>query len=82
MRKVKFNKWIPFEYIQLEGGSKTSVKGTGCWETHFPNEGVFHKWGNAYEEFESGAGNYSIAIVEMPDGKIESVLPSNLIFVD
>lgn len=81
MRKVKFNKWIPYEYTAMEGGSKTSVKGTGCWQTEFENEGLFHKWGNAYEEFESGAGNYSIAIVEMADGTIQSVLPSNLKFV-
>lgn len=32
--------------------------------------GVFHQWGSDYEEFESGAGNYSVAIVELPDGKV------------
>jgi len=30
--------------------------------------GVFHQWGCAYEEFEEGAGNYSTAIIETPDG--------------
>lgn len=32
-------------------------------------EGLFHQWGNAYEEFEDGPGNYTVAIVELPDGK-------------
>lgn len=32
--------------------------------------GIFHQWGSNYEEFESGAGNYSVAIVELPDGKV------------
>ena len=29
--------------------------------------GKFHQWGSNYEEFENGAGNYSVAIVELPD---------------
>ena len=33
-------------------------------------EGTFHEFGVAYEEFENGAGNYSIAIVELPNGEI------------
>ena len=36
--------------------------------------GVFHQWGSNYEEFENGAGNYSVAIVELPDGKV--VMPN------
>lgn len=32
--------------------------------------GVFHQWGSNYEEFENGAGNYSVAIVELQDGKV------------
>lgn len=32
--------------------------------------GVFHQWGSSYEEYENGAGNYSVAIVELPDGKV------------
>lgn len=46
------------------------------------NEGLFHQWGCSYEEFESGAGNFTVAIVELTDGTIEQVLPSNLKFVD
>lgn len=32
--------------------------------------GYFHQWGNNYEEFETGPGNFSTAIVELPDGEI------------
>ena len=32
--------------------------------------GKFHKWGCCYEEFETGAGNYSTAIIELADGTI------------
>lgn len=32
--------------------------------------GIFHAWGVDYEEFEAGPGNYSTAIVEMPDGSV------------
>lgn len=33
-------------------------------------EGIFHTWGVDFEEFESGPGNFSTAIVEMPEGTI------------
>lgn len=45
----------------------------GHFEKGFSKEGVFHAWGVAYEEFENGPGNYSVAIVEFPDGTVEGV---------
>ena len=79
MKKVKFNKWIPYEYIQLEGGgAKQAVKGTGCWQTDFPNEGFFHQWGNTYEEFESGPGNYTVGLVELEDGTLLPISRRNI----
>ena len=45
-------------------------------------EGVFHQWGYAYEEFESGPGNYTVAIVEDNEGRIHEILPSKIIFID
>lgn len=44
--------------------------------------GYFNSWGIDYEEFETCTGNYSIAIVELPDGKIVKVNPSDLQFLD
>lgn len=44
--------------------------------------GYFHEWGMNYEEFESGAGNYSIAIVELPDGRIVMPVADDIVFID
>ena len=83
MRKVKFKKWIPVERESMPEceACTQQVKGTGCFEKGFSNEGLFHQWVVAYEEFETGAGNYTIAIVETPSGDIVEVIPSNIIFI-
>lgn len=81
LRKVIFNKWIPRVDEKTELGTKAK-EGTNCWEKDFPNAGLFHQFGCSYEEFESGAGNFTVAIVELTDGTIEEVLPINLKFVD
>ena len=44
--------------------------------------GEFHCWGNAYEEFHEGPGNYTIAIVELPGGRIVTALPKDVKFVE
>lgn len=45
-------------------------------------EAVFHQWGAEYEEFESGPGNYTVAIVELPDGTIQTHMPNCIRFLD
>lgn len=82
LRKVFFKKWIPHEYLSVESGIKQLVPGTGCFEKDFENEGLFHQWASSYEEFESGPGNFTVAIVETYDGFIHEVLPTNLLFID
>lgn len=42
----------------------------------------FHAWGCAYEEFDSGQGNYSTAIVERGDGTVESVPADMVKFIE
>lgn len=44
--------------------------------------GYFHQWGCNYEEFETGAGNYSVAIVELPNGEIIMPSPDDIQFLD
>lgn len=44
--------------------------------------GYFHQWGCTFEEFESGTGNYSIAIVELPSGEIVTPFPTDIEFID
>ena len=42
-------------------------------EKELIGRGVFHRFGVDFEEFELGAGTYSTAIVEMPDGSVQNV---------
>lgn len=44
--------------------------------------GYFHRWGCNYEEFETGAGNYSTAIVELPSGEIVMPVADDIQFLD
>ena len=81
MRKVKFNKWIPRVERKTELGTKTK-EGTYCWEKEFPNDGVFHQWANTYEESSEGFGNYTVALIELTDGTIIEILPSNIKFIN
>jgi len=55
-------------------------KGASFFEKVCIGNGLFLQFGVDYEEFESGAGNYSTAIVEMPDGSIKNVPVENIIF--
>ncbi len=81
MRKVMFKQWIPAIHNKEAVGS-TLQAGTNCWEAEFKNAGIFHQWGASYEEFESGAGNFTVALVELPNGEMKEVLPSNIKFMD
>ncbi len=51
------------------------------YERVLEGEGAFHQWGVAYEEFETGAGNYTTAIVELSDGKIVTPEASMIEFI-
>ena len=45
--------------------------------------GYFHQWGFSYEDCgENGMVNYSIAIVELPNGKIVIPMPEDIQFID
>lgn len=44
--------------------------------------GYFHKWGVDSEELDVGALNYTIGIVELPSGKVVTVMPENIKFID
>lgn len=45
-------------------------------------EARFHQWGSEYEEFESGPGNYTVAVVEFADGSVGTVMPEHIRFLD
>ena len=44
--------------------------------------GYFHKWGIDSEELDVGAINYTMGIVELPSGKVVTVMPENIMFID
>lgn len=54
----------------------------GKWSREEFELGYFHQWGVNYEEFESGPGNYTVAIVELPDGRIVMPAADDIIFLD
>lgn len=43
--------------------------------------GYFHQWGSDYEEFETGPGNFTTAIIELPDGKVVIARASDIQFL-
>lgn len=45
------------------------------------NFGYFHTWGIEFEQIGIEVANYSIALVELEDGRIVKVLPENLLFI-
>jgi hypothetical protein len=79
-RNVVFRKRIPMQYeTKPENGYSTPIPGTGCY-SEWIYAGVFHEWGVSYEEYDNGPGNFTVGLVEMPDGTIEEVVPSNIKF--
>lgn len=61
---------------------KLSIFKNGQLENEQFELGFFHEWGTNYREFEAGAGNYSVAIVELPDGRIITPLPGDIQFLE
>ena len=60
------------------------VEGSSYKKTYVPEpqgEALFHQFGVAYEELDGGPGNYTTAIVEWPDGRVESVRAEHVRFV-
>ena len=49
---------------------------------YIKTEGDFHQWASAYTEFSSGPGNYTVALVELPGGRIVESLPTDIHFLE
>ena len=43
--------------------------------------GYFHQWGVNYEELRDGVGSYTVAIVELPDGRVIMPVADEIIFL-
>lgn len=55
--------------------------GRSVWVLEEQGEALFHQFGVDYEEFESGAGNFSTAIIELPDGSIKNIRAEQIRFI-
>jgi hypothetical protein len=66
MRRVRVFKWE-----RVETGLKRV----------FAYEATFHTFGVEYEEFETGPGNYSTAIIEKDDGTVKNVPVEMITFI-
>lgn len=73
MRKVELKRkvWAP-----------PSEGARGHWAESEPVIATFHQFGAAYEEFETGPGNYTVAIVELPDGTVENANLQDIRFIE
>lgn len=52
------------------------------WKRTFKGEAIFHEFGVDYEEFEEGPGNFSTAIIELPDGTVKNIPAIDIQFTD
>lgn len=82
MRKVLIKKWIPAEYNKEIGKFGQKINGTGCWSSNFEIEGLFHQWGNSFEELSDTTVQITVAIVELSNGTIQEVATYNMKFVE
>ena len=48
-----------------------------------PVEGLFHQWANQYEDCgDAGIANYTVALIELDDGRIVEAIPDTVVFLD
>jgi hypothetical protein len=84
-RRVKYYKkeWVPSTY---HDGTTSKIKVMGHYENKLAGEAFFHCWGCGYDELDNGndgscAGNYTVAILELDDGKVIDVVPDCVQFL-
>lgn len=52
------------------------------WKIADIGEATFRQFGLEFEELQGGVGNYSVAIVEWTDGRVEMVRADRIRFLD
>lgn len=76
MRRVMVSKRVHHPYARA---TETTPAEMPWVELVAAGEALFHQFGVTFEEFESGPGNISTAIVEWPDGRVEEICPLDLL---
>lgn len=79
---MSYRKVIVSKHVQREIPGDAQRGPRLGWVLEPAGEALFHQFGVNYEEFESGAGNFTTAVVEWPDGKIENVPVERIQFVE
>lgn len=81
MRHAIVQVYIPQEY-NTEPNLPRLKEGTGKFSEKW-EYAIFHQFGQEFEEFESGPGNSTIALLELPStGRIYNSIPSKVRFID
>lgn len=55
------------------------------WENRepVPVEGLFHGWAQQFEDCgDAGIGNYTVALIELADGRIVEAAPDTVVFTE
>jgi len=71
MRKVKY-----YEYVDKV------VDGKRICEKVLKGIATFHQFGIGFEEFETGAANYTTAVIELDNGAVKNICCENIEFCD
>lgn len=67
--------------VEVSRRVRREVDGRVHWEFEAIDTARFHQFGVDYEEFENGVGNYTTAVIEWPDGRVESVPADHVRFL-
>ena len=71
-----------FHMVETTGANSGTPRANLKWERQHKTSGWFHQWGNNFEEFEHGPGNYTVAIVEHDNGTVDTYPPNLIEFVE
>ena len=72
MSEKRIVKWFEYKH-KIENGKS-------FYDKELKGEALFHTWGIDYEELDRGVGNFSTAIIELPDGQIKLIPAENITF--
>lgn len=90
-KSVLFKRYTPTIWVNKQGqvwdisqgyDNRVQKPGSGGWDKDYIHFGTFHRWGEETFEQDNGHNTQdSFAIVELPDGTIEKVVPDKLKFI-
>ena len=66
----------------IEYAEWKKVEGKSHYKKEYIGKALFHQFGTDYEEFETGPGNFSTAIIELPDGSVKNIEVSLIKFIN